>query len=70
MSSAARDELVAARAEGGYNVEHIDAGQGIGLPAEISPAAEVVERLCAGAADLLGSWAFLGTMSTTGIDKH
>jgi nitronate monooxygenase len=60
----ARDELVAAKADGDFTIAHVDAGQGVGLLTEILPASDVVERLCAGAVDLLGSWRSLGETST------
>jgi nitronate monooxygenase len=60
----AREELVAARADGNFTIAHVDAGQGVGLLTEVLPASEVVERLCADAAGLLGSWRFLGDLPT------
>ena len=60
----ARDELVAARADGDFTIAQVDAGQGVGLLTEILPASDVVERLCAGAIDLLGSWGSMGGTST------
>jgi len=57
---AARARLAEAVATGDRRIAHVDAGQGVGLLTEARPAGEVVERLSAGAADLLRSWASLG----------
>ena len=55
--SRARSEFLTARAQGHPGYLHVDAGQGVGQLTEIRPASEVIERLCAGAAELLGRWA-------------
>jgi nitronate monooxygenase len=55
----ARAALASALAAGNHRLAHVDAGQGVGLLTEVHPAAEVMRRICVGAADLLGSWAFL-----------
>jgi nitronate monooxygenase len=55
-----RAALAAAMASQDRSVTLVEAGQGVGLLTESLPAADVVERLCAGAAELLGSWALLG----------
>jgi nitronate monooxygenase len=51
-----RATLAEAVAAGDYRVAHVDAGQGVGLVTEERPAADVVQWLCAGASELLGSW--------------
>lgn len=55
-----RAALNAAITAGNYRVAHVDAGQGVGLVTEVRPAADVVMQMCTGAAQLLGSWAYLG----------
>jgi nitronate monooxygenase len=55
--TSAQDSLARAIAVGDGHIAHVDAGQGVGLLREVRPAAEVVARLCTGAADLLSSWA-------------
>ncbi|MDT5090133.1 MAG: nitronate monooxygenase, partial [Mycobacterium sp.] len=34
----------------------VDAGQGVGMVTDVAPVAEVIDRLCSGAHDLLGRW--------------
>ncbi len=50
-------ELARGRERGDPGFAHVDAGQGVGQLVEFSPASDIVERLCAGAADLLAAWA-------------
>ncbi|WP_448421855.1 NAD(P)H-dependent flavin oxidoreductase [Mycolicibacterium sp. XJ1819] len=56
VDSAARAELAAAVADEDYRVAPVNAGQGVGLVRESTPAAEVIERLCTGADRLLRRW--------------
>ena len=48
--------LEAAIADGDHRVAHVNAGQGVGLLTKVRPAGEVVQQLCASAAQLLSSW--------------
>jgi nitronate monooxygenase len=52
----AHDSLASAIAKGDHRVAPVNAGQGVGLLSQVCSAAEVVERLCTGAAELLSSW--------------
>lgn len=57
LDSDARAALAAATAAEDYRVAPINAGQGVGMVRESRSAAEVVERLCAEAEQLLRRWA-------------
>ncbi len=61
----ARRRLEEARTAGAYDVAGINAGQGVGLVREERSAAEVIEELSRGAADLLGRWAQLAPGTAT-----
>jgi nitronate monooxygenase len=61
----AHSGLVEAVAADDRNIAQVDAGQGIGLLTEACPVNDVVKRLPVGAAELLGSWAFLTEAVTT-----
>lgn len=63
--AAARAGLAEAIAADDRRIAHVDAGQGVGLLTDVRQAAEVVERLSVGAAQLLGSWAFLAEAVAT-----
>ena len=58
--SDALSQFVEARGQGDLGFAHVDAGQGVGGLTELRTASEVVERMCAGAVDLLGIWQSLG----------
>jgi nitronate monooxygenase len=53
----ALSEFKASRARGNLGTTHVDAGQGVGRITQVRTASDVVSRLCAGAVELLGSWA-------------
>jgi nitronate monooxygenase len=53
----ALSEFKASRARGNPGTTHVDAGQGVGRITQVRTASDVVSRLCAGAVELLGSWA-------------
>lgn len=50
-------ELAAGIAAGDYRVAPVDAGQGVGMVTGSRPVGTVIERLCAGAEQLLRAWA-------------
>ncbi|MGB9250837.1 MAG: nitronate monooxygenase, partial [Mycobacterium sp.] len=49
-------ELASAISADDRRIAAVDAGQGVGMVTEVSPVGEVIERLCAGAHDLLTGW--------------
>jgi nitronate monooxygenase len=55
--SDAISDFKAARASGNPGSTHVDAGQGVGRITQVRTASDVVSRMCAGAVELLGSWA-------------
>ncbi|WP_156689291.1 NAD(P)H-dependent flavin oxidoreductase [Mycobacterium sp. Marseille-P9652] len=56
LDVAARDELAAAVAADDPRIAPVDAGQGVGMVGDDAPVGEVVDRMCRGAAELLGRW--------------
>lgn len=52
----AEAELNAAYAADDPRTAPVDAGQGVGMVTEVAPVGEVIERLCAGAHQLLAGW--------------
>jgi hypothetical protein len=50
-------EFKASRASGNSGSTHVDAGQGVGRLTQVRTASDVVSEMCAGAVELLGSWA-------------
>jgi nitronate monooxygenase len=55
-NSEARRSLEAAIRAEDFSVAHVDAGQGVGRVTDICTAAEVIDRMCTGAARLLSVW--------------
>jgi hypothetical protein len=53
-------EFKASRASGNSGSTHVDAGQGVGRLTQVRTASDVVSEMCAGAVELLGSWASKG----------
>jgi nitronate monooxygenase len=56
-SSDAERELAVATAADDRRTAPVDAGQGVGMVTDVAPVGEVIERLCAGAEQLLARWA-------------
>ena len=52
----AEAELATAIAVDDRRIAAVDAGQGVGMVADVAPVGEVIERLCAGAHELLAGW--------------
>ncbi len=52
----AESELVAAIAADDRRIAAVDAGQGVGMVTDVAPVGEVIDRLCAGAHELLAGW--------------
>jgi nitronate monooxygenase len=52
----ARDELAASIAAEDLRIAPVDAGQGVGMIDDDAPVAEVIEKMCSGAARLLAAW--------------
>jgi nitronate monooxygenase len=52
----AQAELAAATTADDRRIAAVDAGQGVGMVTEVTPVAEVIDRLCGGAHDLLARW--------------
>jgi nitronate monooxygenase len=50
-------DFKASRASGDPGSAQVDAGQGVGRITQVRTASDVVSRMCAGAVELLGSWA-------------
>ena len=49
-------ELATAIAADDRRIAAVDAGQGVGMVTDVAPVGEVIERLCAGAHELLAGW--------------
>lgn len=56
LDAGARAALDAAVAAGDCRTAPVNAGQGVGMVTDARPAAEVIDRLCTGAAALLSRW--------------
>jgi nitronate monooxygenase len=52
----AEAELANAITADDRRIAAVDAGQGVGMVTDVAPVAEVIDRLCSGAHDLLGRW--------------
>jgi nitronate monooxygenase len=52
----AQGELAAAIAADDRRTAPVDAGQGVGMVTSVAPVGQVIERLCAGAEELLANW--------------
>jgi nitronate monooxygenase len=52
----AEAELATAIAADDRRIAAVDAGQGVGMVTDVAPVGEVIERLCAGAENLLAGW--------------
>ncbi|HEY6820305.1 MAG TPA: nitronate monooxygenase [Mycobacterium sp.] len=52
----AEAELATAIAADDRRIAAVDAGQGVGMVTDVAPVGEVIERLCAGAQNLLAGW--------------
>src|SRR5580693_9458448 len=52
----AEAELATAIAADDRRIAAVDAGQGVGMVTDVAPVGEVIERLCAGAENLLAAW--------------
>ncbi len=52
----AEAELAAATTADDRRIAAVDAGQGVGMVTDVAPVAEVIDRLCSGAHDLLARW--------------
>jgi nitronate monooxygenase len=55
-NTAAKQQLSAAIATDDYQLAPVNAGQGVGEITGVHPAAELIDRMCADAATLLGRW--------------
>ena len=52
----AEGELATAIAADDRRTAPVDAGQGVGMVTGVAPAGQIIERLCAGAQELLAGW--------------
>src|SRR6185437_1549858 len=53
----AEAELATAIAADDRRIAPVDAGQGVGMVTDVAPVAEIIDRLCTGARELLAGWA-------------